>query len=329
MKTLYITGLAGFLGNNLLSLIDDDTRIIALVLEKEKDYPYLQKENIQLVVGNILNKEDIKRFLNIKGENKYIIHMAGRISTLKRSDSLTMDINYEGTKNMVDIANEIGDFKKFIYISSVDSLPKVEHGKEITEISYYDETKVEGVYSKSKALANNYILDNLKNTESVILLPSALFGPNDPTLTPINKAINKCLNKKLPAITKGGYNLVDVRDVAKGIYNSIEKGRDKQSYLLGGNYIAVKDLMKKVTDHENMKEIKFIVPHFLIKLISPFIELKAKINRKNPLFTGFSMDCLMQNSSYSSIKARKKLDYSITPFDQTLEDTINYLKARK
>ena len=328
MKNLYITGLAGFLGKNLLSILPDDVNIIAFILSKERDIPHLQKDNITLVEGNILNKEDVYKFLNIENEDKYIIHMAGRITTIKKHDNLTMDINYTGTKNIVDVAIDVGGFKKLIYISSVDSMPLKKEEGLIEEVSYYDINRVEGVYSKSKVLANNYILDYADKLPSTLILPSALVGPNDPTLTPINKAIYMFLHHKLPAITKGGYNLVDVRDVAYGIYQSIEKGRNKESYLLAGSYISVKDLINKVALLTNRKPLRFCIPHIIIKIISPFIELQAKIKRKTPLFTAFSMDCLMQNSSYSSLKANKELSYQSRDIDDTLKDTVKFLLER-
>lgn len=329
MKTLFITGISGFLGNNLLNELGDDMDIIALVLPYEKDKPFLKRKNITLIEGNILSKDDIKRFLNIKKDNKYIIHMAGKISTLKNHDPLTMDINYEGTKNIIDTALEIGDFKKFIYISSVDSLPIHQAGELIKEVDHYNIENVPGVYGKSKALANQYILDKAERIDVSILLPSALFGPNDVTLTPINKAINNFLNDKLRAITKGGYNLVDVRDVAKGIVEAISKSKNKESYILSGHYISVENLINETAKIANKKPIKFKVPHLLIKTISPFIELNAKLNKKTPLFTGFSMDCLMQNSNYDSSKAMKELGYSARDIKETLKDTIYYLKSIK
>ena len=158
-------------------------------------------------------------------------------------------------------------------------------------------------------------------------MPSAMMGPNDHSLTPINNAINKLLHKKLPAITKGGYNIADVRDVAKGIISCVDKGRDKQSYILSGEYISVKDLMDTACEMTNQKKIKTTIPHFVIKLISPFIELHAKIHHKTPLFTGFSMDCLKQNSNYNYKKAREELDYSSRPLKETIKDTISYLQS--
>ena len=325
MTTYYITGLGGFVGCNLLNELKGE-KIIAFILPSERNISYLQNKDITLVEGNILNKDDVYRFLSTKGEGKKVlVHAAGRITTLKHGDPLTMSINFEGTKNIVDVMNEIGGFDKFVYVSSVDAMPRMKGTDEISEVSYYDIDKVEGAYSKSKVLASNYVLDNSK-VNSTIVLPSAIMGPNDPRLAPINNAIKKFINKKLPAITSGGYNIVDVRDVAKGIKLAIDKGRDKESYLLTGEYISVKDLIALAASTTNTKPIKRKVPHFLIKIASPFISLHAKIHHKTPLFTGFSMDCLKQNSFYINKKAKDELGYTSRPLKETMVDTIKWMK---
>ena len=251
--------------------------------------------------------------------------MAGRISTLKKNDPLTTTINVEGTKNVVNQSIK-HNIDKFIYISSVDALNRHKGNELIYEQDEYYPNDVLGVYSKSKAEASNYVLRGKDKMDVVVLLPSALIGPNDTFHSPINDAIRLYLNGKMPAVVSGGYNLVDVRDVARGIYKASLKANNGESYILGGTYISVKDLMDMCADLSGKKKIKFVVPHFIIKLISPLVELSAKIKKKKPLFTGFSMDCLNQNSNYSNEKAKKELGFNPREIKSTLSDTIEWMK---
>ena len=330
MKTYYITGISGFLGRNIVKEIlsrEPDADIVGFVLpnDKNKDFSMYGKEPL-LVEGNILNKEDVKRFLSTHDkEYKILIHAAGRISVYKKGDPLTTTINVEGTKIVTDAAIECG-ISKMIYVSSVDALDKHLGNETIYEQSRYDETKVDGVYSKSKANASNYVLDKANKVfEVVIVNPSAIMGPDDPFGAPINIAIKKAIHNKLPAVTKGGYDIVDVRDVASGIVSLVDKGISKESYLLTGHYISVKDLMNKTCEISGAKKVKFVVPHWLIKCISPFVELYAKIAKKKPLFTGFSMDCLNQNSNYSYQKSEALFGYKPRLIEETLIDTIKWM----
>ncbi len=330
MKTYFITGISGFLGRNITIelLKQENVQIVGFVLPHEKNLEYYEQyKNIVLVRGNILNKEDVDKFLSYPSEgDKYLIHAAGRISVYRRNDLLTMDINVEGTRNVIESAIDKG-FKKVVYVSSVDSVPKQKGDEKIFEPEIYDTKLVDGVYSKSKVLANNIVLEAYKNSglPACIVLPSAMIGPNDPFNSPINLAIKKFLNDKLPAITKGGYDIVDVRDVSKGILDVLDKGESGESYLLTGRQISVKELIALAGKIADKKPVTKCVPHFLIKIVSPFISLHARVHKKTPLFTGFSMDCLKQNSHYCFDKAKEKLGYISRPLEETMKDTIDYL----
>ena len=335
MKTYFITGISGFLGRNLTIelLKQKDIQIVGLVLPNENGLEFYEHhDNIKLMKGNILNKDDIIAFLSTPASgDKYLIHAAGKISVYKKNDPLTTEINVVGTRNVIDACVD-KNFKKVIYVSSVDSVPKDRKSKDVIyEPKQYNVDKVYGVYSKSKVEANNIVLDAVKsnNLNACIVLPSAIMGPNDPFNAPINSAIRRFLNDKLPAITRGGYDIVDVRDVVKGILQVIDRGRSGESYLLTGHYVTVEGLIEEAARAANKKPVKNKVPHFVIKAVSPFIERHAKKHNKAPLFTGFSMDCLMQNSNYSYKKANEELGYNPRPLEETMKDTIEWMRSNK
>lgn len=329
MRNYFITGLSGYLGHALLDIIlkDKSNKVYAILLPGDKYHDELSSKGVNVIEGDILSHDDIAYFLSpqVEGE-RILIHIAGRISTMKKGDPLTTTINVNGTRNVLDRAIE-AHFDKFIYISSVDALDRRYDKEVIYEQDEYHLDKVLGVYSKSKVIASNYVLSKKNDIDVTIILPSALIGPHDTYHSPINDAIRLYLRGKMPAIVKGGYNLVDVRDVAQGIYNASILDKKNESYILGGTYISVKGLFDICSELTHKKKVRFIVPHLIIKLISPFIELHAKIKHKKPLFTGFSMDCLKQNSNYSSSKAMKDLGYTIRDLKESIKDTIEFIQS--
>ena len=332
MNTYYITGISGFLGRNIVRHLNSqkDVQIVGLVFPNEKGIDDLrEQENITLIEGNILHQDEVEKFLSYPSKgNKIIIHAAGKISVYKKGDPMTTTINVEGTKVMVDTALKVG-CDGFIYVSSVDSLDKRKGNDVIHEQDTYDIDKVDGVYSKSKVQANNYVLNAYRNKglPVIIVLPSALIGPYDPFNSPINFAIKRFLLGKLPALVKGQYNVADIRDVAKGIVDASISGKTGESYILcGPSVITMLDLVNKAAEIEHKKPIKLLVPIWLVKLGSPFIELAAKIKKKSPLFTGFSMDCLQQNSNYSYEKAHNDFGYNPQDINTTMVDLINWMK---
>ena len=331
MNTYYITGISGFLGRNIVKAINlrEKSNIVGLVFPNEQGIDDLKaQENITLIEGNVLNIDDIEKFLSYphKG-NKTVIHAAGKISIYKKGDPLCTTINVEGTKNMVNASIKLG-CDKFVLVSSVDSLNKRKGNEIIYEQDRYEIDKVDGVYSKSKVTANNYVIDACKNNNlpGLIVLPSPFIGPDDPFSNPMNFAIKRFLLGKLPALVKGQYNVADVRDIAKGIIDAANLGKIGESYILSGQQITMLDLINGVAKLENKKPIKLVIPIWLVKLGSPFIELSAKIRKKSPLFTAFSMDCLKQDSNFSCSKASKDFGYTYRDLKTTLIDLVKWMK---
>ena len=329
MDHIFITGISGFLGHNLVLALSKKENVIihGLVLPNETNLSFFDAyPNVHLTRGNICDPEDVHRFLSQQAEGRnIIIHAAGRITTFKNNDPLTTAINVGGTKNMVDEAIKLGGFDTLIYVSSVDAVSKRNDDAIIYEPDTYVPDEVEGVYSKSKAQANNIVLSIKQQMRCIIVMPSAIMGPHDPFSAPINDAIRRYINGKLPAIVKGGYDIVDVRDVAAGILSCINHGETGSSYFLSGTAISVKDLIGLAAEIENRQAVTRTIPHGLVKIASPFIELDARLRHKTPLFTGFSMDCLKQNPTYSHAKAQHELGYQPRDIKSTVEETIAWM----
>ena len=326
METYYITGGTGHLGRNIVLelLKKENINIVILALKNDthRDFQDPQKK-ISFVDGDVLDTESIDTFFNTRrSEINYCIHAAGLISIYKKRDEKVFNVNTEGTKNMVDLALK-NNIDKFVYVSSVDCITKPKRG-EIVEPSHHDEN-IKGVYAKSKAIASNYCMNSSLNT--IIVHPSAILGPNDPFGGPINTALKMFLNGKLKTIVNGGYNLVDVRDVARGIINAIEYSVNNENYILSGTNIEIKDLIDLSSKITGLTSYKRCVSTKLVKLVCPILEAYSKLSHKKPLFTAYSMDCLRQNYNYSSLKAKNEIHYIITPIEETLKDTFDILKS--
>lgn len=339
MITYYITGASGHLGHNVIFAIksyhqenlNEDYRIVvfSLINDKYLDFGEDLNKKITIVYGNILNKEDCLKFLStLKGDKNFLIHLAGLISIYKKKDDKVYNVNINGTKNLLD-ASLLHKIDKFIYISSVDAIKKPPKNEIVKEPSSFNENDVKGVYGKSKAIATNLVLSyNALGLKTLSIHPSALFGPYDYFKGPINRALSQFYNNKLKVIVTGAYDIVDARDVAKGIINSVYLGKENNSYILSGYRLEIKDLINLSSKLTNKPSYLLCVPSSIVKLVAPILELHTKIHHVKPLFTAYSMDCLHQNSNYSYKKAHDELNYSPRELNTSLTDTFEWIKKQ-
>ena len=96
----------------------------------------------------------------------------------------------------------------------------------LTEVDHFSPESVEGAYAKTKAEASQAVLDMVREgLNAVIVHPSGILGPYDRSGNHLVQMVTDYLEGRLPACVKGGYDFVDVRDVAKGCLLAMDKGR--------------------------------------------------------------------------------------------------------
>ena len=325
-KTYIITGANGFLGNNIIrQLQTEDINIRALILKGTEIEP-LNDLKCEIFYGDILDKNSLTKIFDVDDEI-IVIHCAAMVYIKSKYSQKVFDINVTGTKNIAEKCLERN--AKLIYINSVHAIP--ETGKILSEINKFNQKNVTGLYAKTKAIAANLILNmvNNKNLNAVIIQPSGIIGPYDFGETHMTKLIKSLAENKLPAIIDGGYDFVDVRDVASGIINSIANGVKGNSYILANRFVEIKEIAQIVCDYVGIKKIPIVLPIEPIKLITPICELYYNIKKETPLFTKYSLETTATGVSFNHEKAVQYLGYKTRDIKETIIDTINWINERK
>jgi dihydroflavonol-4-reductase len=329
MSELYlVTGAAGNLGGSVTrELADMGKRVRAFVLPGDKAADNIP-QGVEICYGDVLNTKDIARFFLAKSDTElYVIHCAGIVSINWRYDPVVRGVNVTGTRNVVEqcIASKV---KKLVYVSSVHAIPELPKGQTIEEVGSFDPDKIVGFYGKTKAEASQIVLDAAKNRglNASLVFPSGLCGPNDYAKGHVTQLLIDSVQGRLPAGIRGGYDFVDVRDVAKGIIACCEKGSKGEGYILGNRYVTVREIFHQVHEATGKREVKNMIPGWLAKLFVPFLNLYSAMMGIRPLFTKYSLYAILSNSEFSSKKAKRELGYNVRPFGDTVRDTLLWLK---
>ncbi len=330
MSELYLlTGAAGHLGTALIKqLIEQQKAVRALVLPGEMHLSKLVDSGAEIVYGDVRSLESLEPFFaNPEGRDLVVIHAAGIVSIASRYVKMVQDVNVTGTKNIVELCKK-HRVKRLVYVSSVHAIPEAPQGQTICEISQFDPQKVTGLYAKTKAEATQLVLDAAaEGLNACVVHPSGIIGPYDYGHGHLTQLIIDYLKGRLTACVNGGYDFVDVRDVAAGILSCCEKGEPGQCYILSGAYVDVKDLLFLLHEITGKRAIRTILPRWFAKCTAPLAELYYKLLRQPPLYTSYSLYTLAVNAKFSHEKASGLLGYQPRPLRQTLEDTASWLKA--
>ncbi len=326
----FVTGASGHLGNNVVRALNDmGQRVRAFVIERDTP-PSLEGLDIEYVRGDITDRESIEPlFADTEGLDIIVLHLAGYITIFGKPDERAYNINVNGTNNMIEAA-KAHRIKRFLYASTVHAIPEPDTDIAISEVDHFDPDTVHGYYAKTKALATQYVLDAAKEgLDAVVIHPSGIIGPYDYLNSHTTRLFRRLVDKKLPGMVSGGYDFVDVRDVADGIIRAALQGKAGETYILSGCYYPIRDIVNMAAEMTGRKQFKFTVPHFLAKIAAPFVEWSSKVTGTPPIFTSYSLSTLHSFGKFSSEKARKALGYTTRPIRETVRDTLEFMKQNE
>lgn len=329
-RKILVTGAAGFLGGTICrQLIDNGEDVRAFVLPNDPAMKYVPEE-AEVCAGDLTDKESLERFFTVEdGVETIVLHIASIVSVNPEYNQKVIDVNVGGTQNIIDLCLSHKECKKLVYCSSTGAIPERPNGQAIKEVYHFDEERVLGCYSQSKAMATQLVLDAVKDKglNACVVHPSGILGPEDYAVGETTGTLIKIINGEMPAGIDGSFNLVDVRDLAYGTIAAIDKGRKGNCYILGNEEVSFRDFCKLISEESGCKPVKMFLPIWAANLMGKAMEKKAAKTGEKPLLTTFSVYNLARNNTFDSTKAEEELGYKPRSYKETIHDEVQWLKA--
>ena len=332
-ETVYLlTGAAGFLGSNICStLLERGDKVRAFVLNGDPAIKFIP-EGVEICEGNLCSAEDCDRFFTVPGGTETIcIHCASMVTVNPDYNEKLMAVNVGGTENIIAAMKKHPECRKLVYVSSTGAIPELPKGQKIKEVSQfvpYDDDKVVGWYSRSKAIATQKVLDAAaEGLNACVVHPSGILGPNDHAISETTGTIIKIMNGEMPVGMGGSFNLCDVRDLAAGTVAAADKGRKGECYILGNKEVTLKEVAQMLHDACGCKQPMFYVPIAMAYKLAAQMEKKAQKTGEKPMMTNFAVYNLDRNNSFDYSKAERELGYHTRPYAETLRDEALWLVA--
>jgi len=320
-----VTGAAGHIGNTLIrQLMEQGKKVMACVHRDLSPFGGLSKgPNFQKAHADIL---DFPSLLSAFKDADTVFHCAALIAINRSHVGIMNEINIQGTKNVLSACRQAG-VRRLVHFSSIHALSPLPETGDIDESRNFVSAHEGMPYDYSKAVAEQAVLDAVDHgLDAVIVNPTGVIGPWDWKPSFIGNFSLSICRGKIPMLVKGGFNWVDVRDVAFGANRAGEVGRAGERYILGNVWAPVTDLVEMLAGISGRARKRVVVPHWLAHVGVPFLSALACIQKRQPLYTHDSLRTLLSHKNISCNKARRELGYSPRPLQETLSDTVSWFR---
>jgi dihydroflavonol-4-reductase len=322
MTRALVTGSTGCLGSNLVAALNaHDIEVVGLRRSTSPDDATYDLKMIP-VVGDVLDIDSLRGALD--GVD-WVFHVAAVATYRKTPDDLFYRVNVEGTRNMLQAAQEAG-VERFVLTSSVGALGRPRPGKALMdEEDEFNLKPADFPYGHSKHLAEQVVAKfAAQGLYAVSVLPSVLLGPRDVKVIG-GEIIMQALKGGVPALPPGAANYIDVRDCAEGHIAAAERGAPGERYVLSGHNLSHHEVMAIIHDVLGTRVPRLTIPRWLLRPLAEAAGLADKLGIDLPIDRGrllLSGDCMC----YDNSKAVRDLGLTIRPFAESVRDTYEWYR---
>jgi len=330
---IIITGGAGFIGSNLIQLLNENNIDNIVVVDDFEENPDKWKNLIGLSIYEYIDKNDFLKFIKnskyqIQGYKiSVIIHLGACTDTTNNDVKYMMDNNYSYSKELLELA--LYNDAQFIYASSAATYGASTEFKDelIPSLSPLNP------YALSKHLFDQYVFNSKYRTKAVALKFFNVYGPNECHKGKMSSFINHAfyqfkVNGRVKLFKSNDPNIEDgeqsrdfiyVKDVVNVIYKFMQDFKSGIYNVGSGLSISYNTIVRSV-----YKSMGFSNGFYTSRgKFIDYIDIPGDISKQYQNFTKANISKLKQEYP-DVVKSFKSIEEGINEYVMFLMDRNNY-----
>ena len=237
-----VTGSSGHIGGWVARTLLDDGWVVRGVDVARNPHRF-RSESFHEVVADVRDEravtetvEDADAVFNLA--MVHVQHLQG-----ERAERELTDVAVEGLETLLRAVRKSGKPTRLVHTSTAGAVGETEDPLRPPDETQWNPDPITP-YTKAKIAAERHLWAEGEDVDAVAVLPAMTIGPNDPGEGASNRRIEQMYRQaRMPIWFRGGLNIVDVRDIARGQIQAYERGSRGERYLLGGADLEFRDLM--------------------------------------------------------------------------------------
>lgn len=312
--TIFITGGDGRIGRVLVKELlkrGEKIRIFTCTNRKIRT-----RKNLEVFYGNILDKNSLENAI----DGVDIIYHLAAILDYDASKNIMRKVNVEGTKNLLDVAND----RKVIFMSSTAVM-----GKRLQKIPADEKTycKPTNIYGQTKYDAEKLVLD--KN--GIVIRAPPVYGKGfEEGYFDIFDMIMK---RKMYIIGNGKNRIqfIHIDDLVNALILVKDKGKPGEIYIVAGDdVLSQEDLIKLSAKKLGVRFKKRYMPLDVARFLARIKSIQNRFKGKKSRSLMEYIDVLAYDRVFNISKARKELGFNPrVKYEVGIDEVVREYKRKR
>lgn len=316
MKAL-VTGANGFTGSHLVRALQQQGNTVVGLVRKSSNLTRFKDLNVELVYGDITEKKALKAAMI---DTDTVFHTAAYVELGIVNEAEMERVNVEGTRAVLEVAQETG-VSKLVYCSTIGVFGDTK-GQAVNETFQRTQRNFSSAYDRTKYQAQQLVDRAVEDGfDAVSVLPSGIFGADDPHFGPVMQQFCKGRLK----VWAGGdriTGIVHVDDLANAMILAAQKGKPGDYYIISAGDLTLREMFAIVSQQTGIP-VPREVPKPLVRLAGNLLDPIGRLLKWQPPISRERVHYIYDRCvRVDATKARNELGWHPRSVTETLRGLV-------
>ena len=321
MKAL-VTGANGFTGSHLVKALEQRGDAVIGFVRKSSNLDRISSCNLQLVYGDITDRDTLATAMT--GVD-WVFHTAAYVELGLVNAAHMEQVNVEGTRAVLEAAQAAG-VSKMVYCSTIGVFGDTK-GQVVDETFQRTQADFSSAYDRTKYQAQQ-LVDRFaaQGLPVVSILPSGIFGSDDPHFGPVMKQFLKGGLK----VWAGGdriTGIVHVDDLVEAMILAAQKGKPGEHYIISAGDLSTREMFNLLSQQTGIP-VPREAPKPLVRLEGNVLDIIGRLFNWQPPLSRERVHYVYDRCvRVDATKARQQLGWHPRSVAETLQGIVEEMKG--
>jgi len=324
MQPTLVTGANGHVGYNVCRALVTRGEPVRGMIRPTANAAPLEELGVDLAYGDILDPAACEAA--VAGCGRAIHTAAGFLMWSPNPERDIIAASLDGTRNVLAAAAAAG-VDRVVYVSTGGTIGFSDTPSRVLDESHVNETPhVPYFVGKIAAEREAFAIAERTGMDVVAINPGFILGPRFWKPSESVRQVADFVAQGMPIYFDGGFGVVDVEDVASGALLAMERGRDRERYVVSGDNVTVKQVFDWTAAAAGIAPPWIRMPRPVLRVLAGGMELAGRLGGSRPILDRAQVDEFAGVYGYlSAAKAERDLGWTYRPARDAVRRTVAWL----